>query len=723
LARDWQTRVAGNEFIHEGTMDFKRRWRWLLAAGAVSVGCGKAPIDEPEPVQQEASLTQFGGNNACQDLERYLEDTAVMQMRTQIEASRDQVPSWGWWGGRGGFFGVEDARAGGVPTAAPSQGAPAPMPMNYTTTNNQVAGVDEADFVKNDGNRIFALSGNTLYMARSWPAADLSLQGKITIEGYPREMFLDGTDKAVVFSSIYQWYPLSNAAGASCDSLNCGFYNANTVKVTVLDVSNLSQPRVSKEFYLPGHYNSARKIGTSVRLVLSDDFNLPPNMRWWPEQTVFAPNGRPDAAAFDKLIVENERLIRQQTLGDWVPAATVKENGQSLAVPHPCGDFARVNAPTRLGTVSVATLNVATGGITRTSIIAEPGEIYASQQNLYVATRHWWWWPRPGQRDTTYLHKFDISNPDAARYVASGTVDGHIVDQFSLDESASGHLRVATTIASRVADPMNPNNWWGRLETVSRVTVLGQQGRRLAVTGKSEDLAPGERVMSSRFVGDKGFVVTFRQVDPLFTFDLSDPTNPVKLGELKIPGFSSYMHPIDANHLLTIGTYQPEPGPSGQVDWRSRALQLAIFDVSDMRNPKQTHVQLVGTSSSYSEAQHEHKAFNYFAAKKLLAIPFIDWSYNARSSTEYWSSFVSDLRVYDVDVQRGFTPKGAVSMADLYRRYSYDNWYYYYTPSVRRSVMADDFVYAISDSGLRVAHIGNLSAPIATVPFDRYVQR
>lgn len=700
-----------------------RWWKWLAAAGAVGVtgmGCGNQ-TPQPEPIQKRVALSAFTGANACRDLEQYLEDTATLQMKTQLEAMRDEVPSWGWWGGRGGpeFLGVADAtRAGSAPPSQKNE------PTNYTTTNNQVAGVDEADFVKNDGTRIFALSGQTLYAARSWPATDLSVRGTLKIEGYPREMFLEGTDRAVIFSSIYTWYPLSNTAGERCDSLDCGFHSSNTVKITVVDVSDLSNLKVTHEYKLPGHYNSARKVGSSVRLVLSDDFNFPSSVRWWPEVqnvNLWEPaNKARKVEEFNKLIAANEKAIRSQTLAEWVPAGKVTVNGQTSTVPHECNAFQKVNAPTRLGTVSVATLNLANPTrIDRSTIIAEPGEIYASQKNLYVATRHWWWWPAPGQRDTTYLHKFDISSPDLALYVASGVVDGHIVDQFSMDENAKGFFRVATTTAFRVPDTQNPNNWWGRMETVNHVSVLAENAGQLDVVGQSEDLAVGERVTSARFIEDKGFVVTFRQVDPLFTFDLSDPTKPKKLGELKIPGFSTYLHPMDANHLLTIGTFVPEPVNGVQPDWRQRALQLTIFDVTDMKNPVQSHVQLVGTSSGYSEAQHEHKAFNYFPAKKLLAIPFIDWNWSATGDS-YWTSFISDLRVFSVDPVTGFTPRGAISMRDLYQVERYSNWTYYWTPQVRRSVMADDFVYAISDSGIRVANVANLSQPIATTRFNRY---
>lgn len=698
--------------------------RWRTAAAALGLasalaGCdGSNPIPPPESVVERVSLTSFQGTNACADLETYLENTAVLQMRTQLEAQRDGVPGWGWWGG--GLFGgtLEDTAS---PASANGAGTPRSAPTDYTTTNNQVQGVDEADFVKNDGTRIFALSGNTLHAVKSWPADQLGVQGTLKIEGWPNELFLDGTDKAVVFSSVYNYYPLSASQGVQCDSISCGYYYSNTVKVTEVDVSDLSNLRVTKETYLPGSYTSARKIGTSVRLVLNDDFNMPAGVKWFPEWSEGLWNDKAALkAAYNKIIADNERLIRAQTLAEWVPAAKVKKNGSTTLVPHACEAFSRVNAPTRLGQVSVVTLNLNADSIDRTSILAEPGQIYASEKNLYVATQHWFWWPQPGQRDTTYVHKFDISQPTNAIYVASGAVDGHIVDQFSLDEAATGEFRVVTTIISRIPDAQNPDNWWGTTKTTNRLTVLADNQGYLDVKGQTPDLADGETVQSSRIIGNTGFIVTYRQVDPLFTIDLTDPAHPTKKGELKVPGFSTYLHPLDETHLLTIGIFTPEP-VNGQTDWNQRALQLAIFDVSDLSHPVQTHTQLVGTAYGWSEAAYEHKAFNYFAAKKLLAIPFSDYSFR-NDGQDYWSSFRSDLRVFSVDAQTGFTAKGSVEMKDMYQVAQYSNWTYYWEPYVRRSVMADEFVYAISDSGIRVANIANLSQPVATARFNPYIE-
>jgi hypothetical protein len=282
-------------------------------------------------------------------------------------------------------------------------------------------------------------------------------------------------------------------------------------------------------------------------------------------------------------------------------------------------------------------------------------------------------------------------------------------------------LRVATTISTRIPDAANPLNTWGTLEFNNRVSVLGQDHKELKIVGRSEDIAKGERLQSSRFIGPKGFVVTFLQTDPLFTFDLSDPAHPTRVGELVVPGFSTYLHPLDDNHLLAIGELRDSSG-----SWTSRALKLSIFDVTDFAHPVETFTQVVGTSNGYSEAQWDHKAFNYFPERGLLAIPFWDYDANAYSDVDYWSSFVSDLRVFQVSATTGFVPKGSLSMNDVFQSFNYYDpsngarWTYYWTPSIRRSVMADNYVYAISDAGIRVADVDSLPAWIATTLFDTY---
>ncbi len=696
-----------------------KSWGWLglVARGA---GCGGGGGEEEGgavpanvPVQQEARLERF---ESCPALESYVEETAVGLMRADLERMK------GYYRGGGGWFPgpvpVEDGNAG--PPSAPTPGSPGSAgPGDYTDTNNQVEGVDEADFVKNDGTRIFVLSGKKLYAHRSWPAESLSALSSLTLEGWPREMFLDG-NRVVVFSGVYTPWPEmqgGKGAGGPADCASdayCGYYMANTTKVTTVDVTDMTAPQVVGEVYLPGSYHNARKVQSRVRLVLRDSFRWPTGVRWWPELSPWENwNEASVAKAFDRLKVQNEKLIRAQPLERWLPVAWRKQaDGTPVALGYDCGDFHFTNAPTALGITTVASIDLnasAEQAPGRTSVVAEPGEVYASAEALYVASPHWWWWPEAGQTDSTYLHKFDIRQPDRATYVGSGTVEGYLLDQFSMDEH-EGVLRVATTITRRVTDPNQP---W-RVETSNRLSTLVQDGARLKVHGQSEELAPGERIFSARFLGTKGYVVTFRQVDPLFTFDLSDPAQPRKVGELKVPGFSTYIHPLGDNHLLTVGVHMPENG-----DWRQRALKLSLFDVTNPAQPTEKFTQLVGTAYGWSEALYEHKAFNFFPSKGLLAIPFSDWT--PAPNGDYWTGFTSELRVFRVDTTTGFAPVGAVSMRDVYQTLNASNWSYTWSPAIRRSIMADDYVYAISDAGVRVSHVSNLGSPLATAQFSPLV--
>lgn len=674
---------------------------WLITTLALGA-C--ATEEQPDINSKDLSLTAF---DSCEALEQHIEDTAVELMRQSLR-------------GEGG------ALRGGVDLALPAaaeatQNANSSGPSAYTKTNTQVAGVDEADFVKTDGRYIYTLAANRLHIVKSWPAAELARVGSLTLDGYPSEMFLDEERKQlVVLSSVYAPYAQA-PAGASVDCLaygGCGEWAVAT-KATIIDVATPSMPRVLDEVWYPGWYSNARKVGRSIRLVLRDDFRWPEGVRWWPEGELDWSNEASVRRAREALIPDNEALIRDQPLSRWLPQGRRRlADGAVVDVSYDCHDFHRINASVDLGFTTVATLDLdALDRPSRTSVIADTSEVYADLDTLYLATRHWWWWPAPGQRDYSYVVRLDTSSPSRSTVVAAGGVEGHILNQFSMDEFED-HLRVATTIARRVPDPDNSDNEWGIIQTTNRVSVLGVQGNRLVVTGQTADLAEGERIQSARFAGAKGYVVTFEQIDPLFTLDLRDPTRPTVVGELKVPGFSTYIHPLGDSHLLTIGVHVPDPATGGN-QWQERRMKLSIFDVSDLAHPREAFTETIGSAYGWSEAAWEHKAFNFFAEKGLLAIPFSDYR---PGSQNYWGEFVSDVRVFRVGATTGIQPLGSVSLSDVYQTYAYQDWSWSWSPWVRRSVMADDFVYAISDAGVRVSRVDALSTPIATTTFDRVVR-
>lgn len=612
----------------------------------------------------------------CEALEQHIEDVAVQEMRALIEPNIKRV-----YARQRMRFGCATAEMAGSALDAPNQGGPAA----YTTTNLQVSGVDEPDFVKNDATRLFVLTGRTLYVQKSWPAHELATVGTLQIEGWPREMLLDERDRIVVFSDVTPGVSRDRWS-ANCWGESCPVPRGTTTKITVVDVSELSEPKLLREDYLPGAYRSARRIGSSVRVVLQSDIGLPEGLRFYLDESEQQP-GRTDRlveiAAWEELMRKNEAIIRSNKLADWIaPAKRRSSDGRIHELPLECGGFSKPSGPTRLGLLTVATLDLDEhdGPVRREGVIAQTEEVYASPTALYVTNRHWSFDEEQQGGAATYIHKFDTTDPSRARYVASGTVEGAIVDQFSLDEY-EGHLRVAT----------NRNR-------VSRVFVLEHQGDRLEVVGASEDLAPGETLFSARFMGTRGYVVTaVVNIDPFFTIDLSDPTRPRKVGELELPGFSTYLHPIDEDHVLAIG----RDGVG--------ATKLSLFDVSDFAKPREKFQALVGDKGIWgeSEAESDHRAFNYFPEKKLLALPHV-------------SSSKTDLRLFRVDIDSGIAPVGALEMTDLYREW-FDRRYFgfYWSPSVRRSVLADDFVYAISDAGIRTARIDALDWPLQTVLFPR----
>lgn len=674
----------------------------LVAVLAASVAChggdgaGRREPVLPPPVAVDRSPS-LAAAPSCEALETAIEDALVLQMRSELEQLR---LTWAGWGG---------LPVGG----APGGDAGSPAPSGYTTTNAQVAGVDEADFVQNDGTRIAALADGRLHLLSSWPADALAERSSVAIEGWPRDLFLAG-DRVVVFSTLYVPRALEGdapicggpAMGApvASDAIWCGYQASNVTKVTTLDVSDLAAPRVTAEIYLPGSYLAARRIDARVRLVMTDELPYPDGVAYWPELPPGAGPAERDRA-FAALEDANEALIRARPLEDWLRRGEVKRaDGTSAPLAYACTDFALGAAPVRPGILTVATLDLDRQALaSTTSVLARAGVVYASHDTLYAAASHWWWWPMPGQADATYLHAFDLRDPDRATYLGSGVVDGTLDDPYQLDEH-EGALRVASTLATRVAgsDP------WGAVERASQLTVLGFADGALRTLGKTEPFGRDEALFATRFLGPRGFAVTARQIDPFFTFDLSDPAAPRLVGELELPGFIGYLHPLDATHLLGVGR---ELGTNGMMQ-----VKVQLLDVTDLAAPAAVATALVGEGWSWSDALWDPHAFTWFPGASgggLLAIPFVDYG---------TSGLVSDLRLFRVDPATGIAPAGALSMADVYASASGPGWSFAWSPYVRRSVLAEDavagtFVYAVSDAGVRSAKVAELPAWLRTVTF------
>ena len=357
------------------------------------------------------------------------------------------------------------------------------------------------------------------------------------------------------------------------------------------------------------------------------------------------------------------------------------------------------------GVLTVTSLDfTATAALHQDMILSNPGALYASQNLLYMAI------PEEQSNytgyglDATWIHGFELMGATAT-YQGSGRVTGHVLNQFSLDEY-QGNLRVATS-TGHVPSP-----------TVhSTVSVLGWEGNRLLSKGAVDNIAPTEDIRAVRFIGPRGYVVTFKKTDPLFVLDLADPAAPKMQGELKIPGFSTYIHPLDDQHLLSMGYDADDQGSFAYFN----GIQLQIMNVADPANPSLLFKETIGTRGSSSEALTDHLAFNYFAEKKMLAIPMTICEGGGNGKFSDVLTFTG-LLVYDVTVDTGFKLHGRVphpAPSGYFGGTSLptcSNWWTNASSPVKRSAFIEDYILSLGDALVKVDPLANLGTSVATFP-------
>ncbi|HXK16978.1 MAG TPA: beta-propeller domain-containing protein, partial [Polyangiaceae bacterium] len=338
------------------------------------------------------------------------------------------------------------------------------------------------------------------------------------------------------------------------------------------------------------------------------------------------------------------------------------------------------------------------------TIQSRPGAVFASTNALYLSVVHqrdkrsprWYSFYRSVD-ELSDVHKFRIGErPSDTQYLGSGVVPGHVLNQFSMDEYY-GYLRIATT-RGRVPDP----------DVRSSISILAQgEGGNLVRVGAVDGIARGEDIRAVRFDDDRGYIVTFKKTDPLFVADLYQPAHPLLLGELKIPGFSTYLHRLDPDHLLSIGLNADDEGEFAFFN----GMLLQIFDVRNALRPRLLFKEKIGTRGSSSEAITNHLAFNYFPEKGLLAIPATVCEGGGEG--RFGELSFSGLLVYRMSVQAGFQKLGAVDHGG--NGVNCRTWWSHATSLVKRSIFLDDLVYSISDDDLKVQRLSKLGTDVATI--------
>ena len=567
--------------------------------------------------------------------------TLLSELRTENNKNTYALDVW---------FGAHEAAAAPerAASATDSSKGLADIP-EFSDTNLQVAGVQEADIVKTDGRYIYALSSEYLYIVS---AVDGKLQkvsqivrnvsdeqnrkGKSSLEMYVRG------DRLIVLTNYYSYYPGPWGAEPALDVVPekrayiLPYFGASEVGVEIYDISDRANPRQLSTLSQSGSYVSSRMIGDIVYLVSN----------------------------------QNVYDIAKDKPETYVPQVFRNGEGSLIEAKDICIAIAPEYLPSSAQYLIVSGIDTSGSGeiVSTKSILGYGSTVYSSKDNLYVAAYSQLDSAENKYSDATKLYRFSL-NSGRIEFEAEGIVPGTIINQFAMDEH-NGTFRIVTTVYSYTySDGRDGDIVWRSVTDSEQHNALYTLDLNLNLVGKIENLAPDERVYSVRFIGDTAYFVTFRQVDPLFAVDLSDPANPVILSKLKIPGFSEYLHPFAEGLLFGLGKDADEE--SGKVGF----LKLSMFDISNPSDVTETD-KLIIDGTFYSEASYNHKAILIDSEKNIIAFP---------ADGKYY--------IYSYSRDNGFMQKAVISLVEK------ENDYYYYYYELR-GLYIGDYLYVVSDRSI-----------------------
>ncbi len=520
----------------------------------------------------------------------------------------------------------------------------------YSTTNIQVAGVDEADIVKTDGTYLYVVSGNNVYIIDADPYSESPLIQKITLnETYNPEIYINANKLAVIGNHyshpVYKTEPLT-----------VGIYPyvyTEEVIIKIYDLTDIRNPVLTRAINMNGTLAGSRMIGNYIYASIV--------------QPAISPIAYP----------EPDPSSNETHLAIMLPQITTE--GKTKEIQPTDIRYINVTDVSYYFTTILA-LNInndAQKPTHETFLAGTSSKMYVSQKNMYLTVANMNWWlirSDNGEfREETLIYRVKLDQEKVA-FEAHGSVPGYVLNQFSMDEY-NGYFRVATTVG------------WGESST-NNLYVLNMS---LDVVGKLEGLATGERIYSARFMGSRAYLVTFRQIDPFFVIDLSNPTAPEVLGYLKIPGFSGYLHPFDENHVIGVGK-------------QSSNVKLSLFDVTNVTAPSETaQPYIIKALWSDTSVLYDHKAFLFDKSKQLLALPIsineATWVDDTYYSNLYWQGEY----VFDISLRTGFELKGNVThQATTVEHWDSSHW-------VKRALYIDNVLYTVSDKMIKMNSLVDLS--------------
>ena len=532
--------------------------------------------------------------------------------------------------------------------------------QDYSNTNVQVEGVDEADITKTDGEYIYYVSSNKVLIISAKENEDLKKVSEIEYENenfYPREIFISkerlvvigetnsGVNTRTIFAED-KIYPV----------------NDNFTVAKIYDTKNKEKLKLEREVKIQGTYISSRMIESNIYLI-SNQYMYSQVLRDTKKEELNEQDFKPKY--IDTVISSEERSI------DYSDIYCFPESEDTSYL-----NIAGFN----LYKNEAANIN---------SYLGAGNKVYSSEDNLYVTKTVYEYkdsktYGYYNNYDVnTYIYRFKLENTKAS-YVSVGSVPGEVLNQFSMDEK-DGYFRVATTDSSSLKSEDNTNNLY----------VLNQD---LEIVGKIEGLAKGEKIYSVRFMDNRAYIVTFVETDPLFVIDLSEPTNPTVLGELEIPGYSKYLHPYDENHIIGFGENTKTTEYCSIV---TDGMKMALFDVSNPINPKELYSVDIGEKGTYSELLYNHKSLLFSKEKNIIAFPISISEENGKYHTNL--KFQGAI-VYGLDLEKGFTLKGTIAHMQIENGYKdYD-----YTKEVERIIYIQDNLYTLSKGLIKSTDINTM---------------
>ncbi len=582
--------------------------------------------------------------------------------------------------------------------------------VDYSKTNVQVEGVDEPDVVKTDGTYLYVVSNNKVIIVKAYPAEEAEIISEIEFNESSTilNIFIDGS-RLVVFLQTYD-YPILKNAFAAEDSKMVSWYSSPDTYVKIYELEDMSEPNLVKDIVAGGSFSGARLIGDYVYVITTQ---------------------------YSYSTDENDTIVPRLMINDEVIEVALSDI-YYVDIPEKSSTFTNI--------VSINIHDDDEDVHQKIFLLGTTQTLYVSENNIYVSYSMWYYdypslekiledkllpllpvsaraqldtvegldledyqkqtiaqWIIQGYvqslsdeqkseivkdiaKDTekTIIHRISIDNGQI-NYESQGTVTGYVKDQFSLSEY-NDYLRVSTTLSGSTL-----SYYMGSVESQNNVYVLDMD---LQLVGSLEGIAPGETIYATRFVGDVCYLVTFRQVDPFFVIDLSEPTDPQVLGQLKIPGYSTYLHPYDETHVIGIGR-------------DGSKVKISLFDVSDMSYPTELSNYTIQNEDekdwwwAESSALYEHKAFLFDREKNLLVIP----------AGTYYKQLAY---VFDITLDDGINLKGTISH-DVETENEEENngeemYYMYYDDgnSIQRTLYIENVLYTISKNMVKMNSLEDL---------------